>query len=305
MDFSPSLEITPANIEPNDAQKLLMKNMLNSFFGRFALHNNFNQHVICENVDDFNQLLSNPHYSIVDLVPHSDNVLEVEVMNHQMKVTPSRKGNLYITSEINALGRIFIYEKSEEIENRGGIILSMDTDSILFAWPKNTSLPFYFNESFGCFKHVLGNKTKITDFYSLGPRNYAVIYEENGAVKHVIKAKGLSLNAINCQKFLNVTQYADFINSFFIGEVKSVYIPQMRKKIDKQTKICHDVLTEFEFSNQIHVKRFILKNFKNHQFRTYPYGYDFSQMHDQLLIPKLKRKLSFQIGPTCNKKPRL
>jgi hypothetical protein len=302
---SPELEITPHNVVPNTGHKHLLKNMLNSFYGRFALHNNFNLTTICRTQEDFHNVLLNPHYSIVDMVSFADDILQVELMNHQQKVLPSRKGNLYITSEINALARIFIYEQSEEIEKRNGIVLSMDTDSILFAFPKSQPLPFFFNDSFGSFKHVLGADSEITDFYSLGPRNYSVVYKQAGVVKHVIKAKGLSLNAVNCQQFLNPSKYCDFIDSNFNDEVKYIYIPQMRKKIDKQSRTSKDTLTEFNFSNELHVKRFVLKQFENHLYRTFPYGYDFSNISDKRAYPGTKRKLEMPLTTVSVKRPNL
>jgi hypothetical protein len=47
----------------------------------------------------------------------------------------------------------------------------------------------------------------------------------------------------------------------------------MRKKIEKQTKKFHEILTYFEFGNEIHAKRYIIPNEKN--YNCYPFGYKF------------------------------
>jgi hypothetical protein len=131
------------------------------------------------------------------------------------------------------------------------------------------------------------------------------VYKQAGVVKHVIKAKGLSLNAVNCQQFLNPSKYCDFIDSNFNDEVKYIYIPQMRKKIDKQSRTSKDTLTEFNFSNELHVKRFVLKQFENHLYRTFPYGYDFSNISDKRAYPGTKRKLEMPLTTVSVKRPNL
>jgi hypothetical protein len=255
----------------------LIKNCLNSFFGRFALHNNGTKHHYCKTKEDFLAVMDK-HKNVIDFFSFNDGLLEIETQCPTTKVRPSVKGSLYITSEINALARIFIYEKSEEVEKKGGIVLSLDTDSILFALPVNQPLPFEISDAFGHFKHVLGDDCEITDFYSLGPRNYSVVFKEtlsNGNVttNHVVKVKGLSLVAQNCQKFLPGNTYSAMIDKYFEGEIENVYIPQMRNQISPSTKDSVEVLTEFNFTNELHVKRYLNDNYCAKSYKTFSYGF--------------------------------
>jgi hypothetical protein len=67
--------------------------------------------------------------------------------------------------------------------------------------------------------------------------------------------------------------YQDFIEKQFKSDICQIYLPQMRKKVEKQTKKFHEILTYFEFGNEIHAKRYIDKTQKN--YSTYPFGYKF------------------------------
>jgi hypothetical protein len=307
MAFPASLEVNPHNVQPNEANKTLIKNCLNSFFGRFALHNSRANHHFCKTKEEYMAIMDKD-LDIIDFFSFNDNLLEIETHCPTTKIRPSNKGSLYITSEINALARVFIYEKSQEVEQRGGVVLSLDTDSILFALPVNEPLPFEITDMFGHFKHVLGDNSEITDFFSLGPRNYSVVYKEtltNGSVqtKHVVKVKGLSLTAQNCETFLPGTMYTSMIDKFFQGEVTNVYIPQMRNQISPSQKNSVEVLTEFNFTNELHVKRYINDNFLAQRYKTYPYGF-FCKKENQLSQSKRKRK-SLQPVLTVAKKMKI
>jgi hypothetical protein len=243
---------------------------------------------------------------VLDFISLSDDVVEVETYCPTTKIKPSTKGCLYITSEINALARVFIYEKSEEIEQKGGIILSIDTDAILYALPTTQQNHFLFDETFGSFKHVLGETSEITNFYSLGPRNYSIVYKEcqpNGSVetKHIVKVKGLSLKSKNCANFLSPDIYCSMIDKRMNQEVQNIYIPQMRKKITASSKDCVEILTEFNFTNELHVKRYVNENFVSQNYLTFPYGFDFSGSYKECFI-KPTRKRKSTIPRTCSVK---
>jgi hypothetical protein len=273
MNFGPNLKLTPDNICDNPAQKQLYKDMLNSFFGRFALHTNFTQHHFCKTLQDIERIASKPDTQIVDILSISDDVCEIEVVS-PTQIKPSQSGNLYITSEINALARKFIYEQSELIESVQGIILSCDTDAIVYSLPPGVSDPLTYTPAFGDFKPVLGTNCQIESFYSLGPRNYSIVYKDaTGCEQHLMKVKGLSTLSANTFDVISPEKYEDFIEKRFNSEVENIYLPQMRKKIEKQTKKFHEILTHFNFGNEIHVKRYIIKN--DPAYKSYPYGFKF------------------------------
>lgn len=273
MNFDPNLALQPNAVAENNSQKELYKNMLNSFYGRFALHTNFTHHYFCRNLQEIERYASQADTQIVDIFSVSEDVCEIEVVA-PTKVKPNLSGPMYLTSEINALGRKFIYEKSEEIENVGGVILSMDTDSIFFALPANAKDPLVYSQAFGDFKEVLGSGSNIKTFHSFGPRNYSVTYTDSlGNEQHLLKIKGLSTKSSHNCDIISPSMYHDFIEKRFHSEVCNIYLPQMRKKVEKQTKKFHEILTYFEFGNDIHAKRFIFENEKN--YISFPFGFKF------------------------------
>jgi len=272
-DIDSDLRLEPNAIVSNSAQKELYKLMLNSFYGRFALHTNFTHHYFCRTLAEIERYASQKDTTITDLISISDDICEIEVVA-PTKVKPNLNGTLYITSEINALARKFIYEKSEQIEDQGGIVLSIDTDAIIFALPPGVQSPLVYSHAFGDFKNVLGSNVKIESFYSLGPRNYSITYKDSfGTQQHLLKVKGLSTKSSNNCNIISPEIYHDFINRQFHNDICQIYLPQMRKKIEKQTKKFHEILTYFEFGNEIHAKRYIIPNEKN--YNCYPFGYKF------------------------------
>lgn len=272
-NLDPDLILTPNVITTNPAQKELFKLMLNSFYGRFALHTNFTHHYFCRSLQEIERYASQKDTKIIDFFSFSDDICEIEVVA-PTKVKPNLNGTLYITSEINALARKFIYEKSEEIENVGGMILSIDTDAIVFALPPQAKDPLVYSHAFGDFKNVLGSNTTIDTFYSLGPRNYSVTYRDSlGVQHHLLKVKGLSTQSSNNCDIISSKMYENFIDKQFNSDICQIYLPQMRKNVKKQTKKFHEILTYFEFGNEIHAKRYIFQN--QQDFISFPYGYKF------------------------------
>jgi hypothetical protein len=211
---------------------------------------------------------------VLDIIPLTDDVCEIEIASPS-KIKPSLCGTLYLTAEINALARKFIYEEAEKIEKLGGIILSIDTDSLLFALPSNVPDPLIYSHSFGHFKTVLGDESIIESFYSFGPRNYSITYKDlNGTYQHLLKVKGLSTQSSHNCDIITPDLYKEFIDSSFEAEVQNIYLPQLRKVVDKQTKKFHEILTYFNFGNDIHAKRFIVN--KDSQYVKYQFGYKFA-----------------------------
>jgi hypothetical protein len=273
MEFQSEDCLQPGSVIDNKGLKALYKNMLVSLFGRFALHSNFSKHFFVRSAYEISQQASKPHVELLDLFEVSENICQIEISNGA-KIRPSSDGCLYITSEINSLSRKFIYEKAESIERLNGIILSVDTDSLLFALPPGVSDPLIYGSEFGSFKSVLGEGCEINKFYSLAPRNYALAYKDsNGCERSLVKIKGLSLTSVNNSTIIDIDSYSDLVEKRFKNEVENIYVPQMRKKTDKQKKTLTHVLTKFDFSNELHVKRYCIANDKTHT--TYPYGWKF------------------------------
>ncbi|MDP2788901.1 MAG: hypothetical protein Q8O46_02510 [bacterium] len=158
----------------------------------------------------------------------------------------------------------------------GHQLFSCKTDSIIYALPSGVPDVLTYSPAFGDFKKVLGEDTSIESFYSLAPRNYSIVYKaKDGSSGHHIKVKGLSLASDNCSPKLSSDVYTELLEKRLRNEYDSVFLPQLRKKVDKQTKKYDEVLTHFNFGNEIHCKRFVCQN--DPLYETYPFGYKFNK----------------------------
>lgn len=274
MEFEEVYKITPENVTNNASQRSLFKSLQNNFFGRHALHSNYRSYYFCKTLRDIQKRVCKQNVEMSDIFVINENICQIEV-SESKKIKPSLIGNLYITSIINALARKFIYEQSMIVESNFGVLLSIDTDSLTFALPTTSTMPLKISDKIGDFKHVLKEDCKLLSFHSLAPRNYSIVYENaEGKLMHHLKIKGLSLTSNNCNELITSQLYSEFVTKSFQNDIQKFYLPQMRKKCDKQTKKYDEILTTFNFGNEIHVKRYIIQN--NATYETYPYGYKFN-----------------------------
>jgi hypothetical protein len=73
---------------------------------------------------------------LVNIFPISENICKIEIAQSQ-KSKVNLNGSLYITSQINSLARQYLYDQILKVEQANGIVLSCDTDSIIFALKKD------------------------------------------------------------------------------------------------------------------------------------------------------------------------
>jgi len=268
-----NLKLTPANCSDNPPAKTYFKMCLNSLYGRFALHSQNLKHVFCTSMHDLQVQTANENHEILDMFSVSDDVLEL-VISNRATVETNRYSNMYYTALINAQARIYMYKLMKSLADSNCQIIAVDTDSICFKHKKNFEFPFQMSDCFGDFKFVLGPSSKIDAVYSLGVRDYIIAYTDHtGSQKFVTKIKGMALNS-----YCNLTpdRYLQFIEKRFQNEIDKIFIPQMKQQINKQTKTFNNLITAVEYSNELHVKRFILSN--DSSYKTYPFGYDFKNL---------------------------
>lgn len=275
MGFSdPNLKLNLSS-DDNPMAKNYFKHALNSLYGRFALHGERIKHAFAKSIHEIQAIASNQSNEILSLTSINDNIIEVTYIN-KSTVNANRYSNLYYTALINAHGRIFIYNLAKNLTSLGCDVLSIDTDAIIFGHPKSFKVPVTFSHCFGDFKPVLGDNAEICAYYSLGCRSYIVVYNENGCQKYITKVKGLSLTSFNSSGLITPQIFDHFLNQHFQDEIDKLFVPQSRKQFKPQTRTFSNLIRSHEFSNEIHVKRFIIPN--DCDYRTYPYGFDFQNV---------------------------
>ena len=270
MNFETTYELSPETVCDNLFQRNFFKDMQNSFFGRFALRTNFNTFLFCKSLREIENYASKQNTELVDFTAINDNICQIEIAQPEKSKT-NLNGSLYITSQINCLSRIYLYEQMLKIVKVGGKVLACDTDSICFALRKDCNNPLEVSHKIGSFKHVINN-CELLSFYSLNPRNYSILYRnEKNEFCQLLKVKGLSLKSNNSNSLISHKLYSNFVEQNFKNNIENLYIPQMRKKFNKATKSYDDILCGFTFSSETHVKRYLLKN--DPKYKTYPYGF--------------------------------
>jgi len=275
----PSLELTPNNVIPNSSEKQFLKDLLNSLFGRFALNSNHSKREFVRSQAQLESLLANKDFELLDFFPVNNSTMQIEYLKTGLTLA-SREGNLFYTALINAKARIFMYEHIKKLSADNCTVIYCDTDSLLFSASPHYKLPFDVTPAFGDFKPVLGSTAVIKKFYSLGCKNYCLLYTESGKLSYVTKIKGLSVNSHNLTDKVTPEIYETFIKAHFEDRVLHEYIPQSRCKIEKQTRTFKQIMLTQQFTNTLHLKRFILKKQRN--YVTYPYGYNFGNVQHRI-----------------------
>ena len=270
MNLTYPYELRVETICDNSHQKQFYKDMMNNFFGKFAQKANYNTFHFCKTLSEIESFINKPNSELVDLTEISENICQIELSNLQ-KSKPNLNGCLYVTAKINALAREYLYNQISEIEKVNGIILSCDTDSVIFALKKTIKNPLKISPEIGAFKNVLEG-CELLSFYSLNPRNYSIMYKNsNNEINHLLKVKGLSLQSQNCNELITHEMYSKFVEQNFKDTVETFYVPQMRKQFKKSSKTYQEVLSGFTFSSECHVKRYLSKD--STDFETFPYGF--------------------------------
>jgi hypothetical protein len=110
MKLKGNLAINASQIVPNSAQKQLYKEMLNSFYGRFALHTNFTKHYFCRNIYEIEKYASVPDNHVLDIIPLTDEFLEIiglYIAEGYSRSVNSKKG----------LNQVYISSMNQELRN--------------------------------------------------------------------------------------------------------------------------------------------------------------------------------------------
>ena len=79
----------------------------------------------------------------------------------------------------------------------GCIILYMDTDSVIYSHPELID-PLPTGPHIGDLTDECKGK-RILEYGSAGCKNYAIEYEENGEIKHILKIRGFPLDSNACE----------------------------------------------------------------------------------------------------------
>ena len=274
MELPEQFKLTVENVVNNSAQKQTYKSFANNLFGRFSLNSNFSKVDLIDTRTNLLKIVKT--HNVIKMSALNDNFCQVEYKPREESKKPNLKGNLYIGSEICARARQVMYQHMMTIIEAKGCIYSCETDGIFYTLPKDVIDPLQFSDVTGHFKAMYPSPLEIISFFALGTRNYCLSYKDiQGSIKNVIKVKGLCLKSNNISDSLSNETYKDYLESHFKNQYKNIYIPQLRKTVNKQTKVPETKIQHYNFSNDLFVKRFVLKDTS---YVTYPFGMKFKNV---------------------------
>ena len=185
-------KITPDKIEPNEAQRNYYKLLSNALFGKFIQRRDQTDIVFVKSQEELTKLYLSGNV-IEDFMCPNENVCMAFVKKNVLKLSPNRKQNIYIGSQITAYAREVIYQHMQSILLlKDYKIYHVECDSIYFSGPANKPCPLPISNAVGDFK--LEYSSKILNFYGFGPKHYCLtLLDKNNQFKNVCKYSGLSL----------------------------------------------------------------------------------------------------------------
>lgn len=268
LNLTGQFALNAQTLEDNPMKKKMYKDLLNFFFGKFSQHSNNSSTEIVYTFARLQELANK--FEIIDMTSLTEGTVMVQYCDISQK--PSLSTNINIGSEITSQARIFLHDYIKVLQECNAKIFAVDTDSIFYAINKDTVDPLPYSDCVGDFKAVIPMDCEILSYHSLGCRNYSILYRKpSGILETLIKVKGLSLNHSHFNHSLNVQTYADFIDSHFQAEYRSILIPQIRHRTDKKTLKKTGHLQKYEFRNDLFMKRYV--DVKKQMYVTYPYGF--------------------------------
>ncbi|CAH0546857.1 unnamed protein product [Brassicogethes aeneus] len=262
-------------ISNNPGMRFIAKLMLNSFWGKFGQRLNLMQtSIISEPFKLFN-MLTDPSIIVNNLVIISDDVLLACWSKHEEAVTPLKTVNVAIAAYTTTMARLELYSYLEKLDRR---VLYFDTDSVIFTHKSGEWLPEV-GDYLGMLTDELseyGPGSKITEFVSGGPKNYAykVYCADKNEYKTICKVKGITLNHKNTQS-VNF----DELKAQVCDNAEAIYVHNSRK-------ICitanYNVISRSE--NKIYRTCYTKRQRIENSYDTVPYGYNDPLINQNVLV---------------------
>ncbi len=267
MQFSTALQLQMNDIQFNPSKQETYKLLANSMLGKFAQRSQFPQTLFVNSQEQIEEAFAKNE--LIDFFPVTNEICQLEVLpNEDLKRGPKRSGNCVIAAFVTAYGRIHLHKTLLNLKENGFEPYYVDTDSIIFAGPKQKALPLSISPCLGEFKHELGAKATIQSFACLGRKNYCINYKVDNTQHTCTKTSGLLLSSTIASQA--TTGYENILLARNENKVKTLNVPQIRQFVLKEeTKITQKLLN-VRVSNEIDVQRFCSHEVTK---ETVPFGY--------------------------------
>lgn len=266
MNFSSPFLLSESNIIENEFERELYKQSLNSFCGKWAqgTSKDFKEKTIFfDNGEEFlNSIFKKRNVSYLGLI--TEDICEAVIKTPKSRISGNPEGNLIYNAMITAFARIRLFEAMQEIEKCNGKVLYCDTDGIIFKCPRGQN-PIKVGNLFGDFRNVHEGK-EIQCFYSLGPKNFALVFKQDDRTSDLVKVSGLSL----AKEKVDLQVYKEMVKNSMNEILNEVKLTQTKKM--KKNYAVKEIDSFFTLRNSIEKRRVHFINDKS-EHDSLPFGY--------------------------------
>jgi len=266
-------DLTPEVFKENVQKRNFTKLALNSLLGKFSQKTDRSIVKLVGSETEISNYFYSKTFNVSDLISINKFFCQVQLTRKRKTlIPPNLKSNCIIGAQVVAFAREFMHKKIIDLENLNAKIMYFDTDCLIFALKNNQKLPFKISPCFGDFKHEIPPQFKILSYYSLGPKNFSIQFQDDkGLLKDVVKLRGVTLtNDLNKEQVDSKT-YDFYLSEFLKRKIIKKSIPQVRSRISKHKKIKIQKFQKVFFTNSIKSKRIIDQKCIN--LNSFPFGY--------------------------------
>jgi hypothetical protein len=253
--------LEPKNIKKNASLRTIGKTILNNFWGRLGIREQFNQAEYIKEPKRLFHLLLSDTIEVSDMSFVNEGMVFVQYKENKNFIQENPEASIIHACFTTAWARLYLYQTLEKLDQR---VLYYDTDSVIFIQENEDQWKPQISSFLGDYTDELDGGY-ITTFVSGGPKNYS--YKTNDGTTSV-KVKGITLNHRSSQK-INLESMLDLITHTSLDngdqtiettEPYKIVRDVKRRKIEskpmtKKYRFCYD-------------KRAIRKDYK-----TVPFGY--------------------------------
>lgn len=266
-------QLTADDFKENVQKRNFTKLALNSFLGKFSQKHDRCITKVIGTEAEITKYFYSKTFNISDIFAVNKYFCHIRLTRKRKTlIPPNQKTNCIIGAQVVAFAREFMHQKMLDLEKLNAKIMYFDTDCLIFALKNDQNFPFKISPCFGDFKHEISEHCKILSFYSLGPKNFSIQYEdEQGSIKDTVKLRGVTLTNVLNQGQVDSKTYDFYLREFLKNKHVKKSIPQMRSRISKHKKIKVQKFQKIFFTNSIKAKRIINRNCAN--LSSFPYGF--------------------------------
>lgn len=260
-------QLTPETIKPNVTKRNFYKLAQNSLFGKFGQRSDKSKLLFVTSQEQIEQLIAD-NLDILDVFLINENLCALSYKPKPSSIQPSLKTNVYISAQITAFARQVIHEHIMTLSKIDHVrLFQVDCDSLIFSVSKNVNVPLQLSHAIGDFKNEVDGE--ILDFYSLGNKNYIICFKNNtnGKIETINKVSGLSLNS----KELTPELYRTFLEKLQNDIFLALKVPNRKRKLNWNQLKSVKILQSFTLSNNLKLRRHLLKH--SEHLQTVPFGY--------------------------------